>query len=215
MKRRLSAMLAIAALVVLTGCGTTTEEKAQPSTTRTVQKVAAPAITVDSEKTYTEGQQAYQQYDYDKAIALYDKALDEDSNNYKAYSGKGIAMAMRGNSTGNKKDVTLGIAFIQKALSLYPDYVPGFYDLAMACKINGQGDIAIQYFNKVIAAEPDNTWSYYGIATIYGDKGDAAKAIPYLEKAIQLDPQNVKEAARTQSHFDKIRDNADFAALVK
>lgn len=215
MKKYMTACLALMVLTgMLAGCTPDTAEKpaSQPAQTA---KAAPPAIQADSEALSTQGLNAYQQFEYDKAIALYDKAIDADHNNYKAYSGKGIAMAMRGNATGNKADVSSGIAYIQKALSLYPDYVPTFYDLALACKINGQYNVAIQYFQKVIDTEPDNTWSYYGIATIYGDQGQAKEAIAYLKKAIALDPQNVKEAARTQSHFDKIRNNADFQALVQ
>lgn len=214
-KSCLLSLVCIMMLTQLTGCTPTTSQNASQATARQPQKIQAPAIQPDSEALSTQGLQAYQQFEYDKAIALYDKAIDADSNNYKAYSGKGIAMAMRGNETGNKSDISSGIAYIQKALSLYPDYVPTFYDLALACKINGQYEIAIQYFQKVIDAEPDNTWSYYGIATIYGDKGQAKEAVSYLKKAIALDPQPVKEAARTQSHFDKIRNNADFQALIQ
>lgn len=201
--------------VQMTGCTLTSSDSASQPLASQTQKAQPPAIQPDSESLSAEGLKAYQQFEYDQAIAFYDKAIDADHNNYKAYSGKGIAMAMRGNATGNKADVSSGIAYIQKALSLYPDYVPTFYDLALASKINGQYNIAIQYFQKVIDAEPDNTWSYYGIATIYGDQGQAKEAIAYLKKAIALDPQNVKEAARTQSHFDKIRSNADFQALVQ
>ena len=171
----------------MTGCTLTSSDSASQSPASQIQKAQPPAIQPDSESLSAEGLKAYQQFEYDKAIAFYDKAIDADHNNYKAYSGKGIAMAMRGNATGNKADVSSGIAYIQKAL----------------------------YFQKVIDAEPDNTWSYYGIATIYGDQGQAKEAIAYLKKAIALDPQNVKEAARTQSHFDKIRSNADFQALVQ
>lgn len=195
----------IISALLLTACGSNT---ATPPATPTQQQV--PAITAASEQLYADGEKAYEQFDYDTAIGLFDKAIVSDAHNYKALSGKGVALAMRGNSTSNKKDVTDGIACIQQALVLAPDYVPSFYNLALAYKINGQYDESIDWFQKVIAKEPDNTWSYYGIATIYGDQGKTKEALTYLSKAAALDKQNVKDAARTQSHFDKIRHTKEF-----
>ena len=162
------------------------------------------SISAESERFCQEGLAAYGRFEYDAAIAAYDKAIQADGRNYQALSGKGVALAMRGNETGSHQDVADGIASIQKALALQPDYVPAFYDLALAYKIDGQYDKSISYFQKVLAADPNNTWSYYGIATIYGDKGDAKNAVVYLKKAAALDKENVLEAARTQSHFDSI-----------
>ena len=144
-----------------------------------------------------------------------DKALSLDADNYQALSNKGVTLAMRGNATGNKKDVEQGIALIEQALQLAPKDVASLYNMALACKIDGQYDKAITYFKNVIAADPGNTWSYYGIATIYGDLGKADQALPYLKQAIDLGGESVKEAARTQSHFDKIRDNKQFQSVVR
>jgi tetratricopeptide (TPR) repeat protein len=196
---------------LLTGCGVDT---AAPAAAPAQQQQQAPAITAASEQLYADGEKAYEQFDYDKAILLFDKAIAADSHNYKALSGKGVALAMRGNSTNNKKDVTDGITCVQQALTLAPDYVPSFYNLALAYKINGQYDDSIAWFQKVIAKEPDNTWSYYGIATIYGDQGKTTEAVTYLSKAAALDNKNVKDAARTQSHFDKIRHTKEFSHWI-
>ena len=53
-----------------------------------------------------------------------------------------------------------------------------------------------------------------GIATIYGDLGQADQALPYLKQAIDLGGEDVRQAARTQSHFDKIRNNKQFQQIV-
>ncbi|MCI1248305.1 MAG: tetratricopeptide repeat protein [Megasphaera sp.] len=205
--------ITLLAAILLAGCGTDTPKDSSAAPPAQTQQ-QAPAISAASEALYADGEKAYGQFDYDKAISLFDKAIAADKNNYKALSGKGVAMAMRGNSSGNKKDVTGGIALIQEALKLAPDYVPSFYDLALSYKINGQYDESIQWFQKVIAREPDNTWSYYGIATIYGDQGNARDALIYLKEAAALDNTNVKDAARTQSHFDKIRHTKEFTAWI-
>lgn len=219
MKSSLMAVLAAGTcLLFAAGCSSSPQISPAPAETKpaaAAQKAPAPPISAESERLYTQGLAEYEQLRYDAAIAAYDQALAADRSNYKALSGKGVAMAMRGNDTGNKDDVTSGISLIQQALSIYPDYTAGFYDLALACKTNGQGDVAIQYFKKVLAAEPDNTWSYYGIATIYGDRGQAKEAVAYLKKAAALDRENVVKAAQTQSHFDRIRQDPEFQALVQ
>lgn len=211
--RKISLLIMVAAAIVSTGCGSGTPADKTPPAAASTAKV--PTINAESEKLFQEGLHYYEAFDYEKAIASYNKAISVDGNNYKAWSGKGIAMAMRGNSTGSQKDVADGTAFIQKALSINPNYVPSFYDLALAYKIGHHYEDSITWFKKVIAKEPDNTWSYYGIATIYGDKGQAKEAVEYLKKAMALDKENVRDAARSQSHFDKIRNDPGFKELVK
>ncbi len=197
--------LCLMASLFMAGCG----NQQQPAPAQNQQQQQPVQIDAASEALFEKGLSAYQQFQYDQAISLYDQALAKDKANYKALSGKGIALAMRGNDV-NQKDVRQGISLIRQALELAPDYVPSFYDLALALKIDKQYDESITWFQKVIDNEPDNTWSYYGIATIYGDQGNAEKAVLYLKKAAAIDKENVKEAARSQSHFDRIRSTRAF-----
>lgn len=216
MKATYFAVGAAALLTLITaGCGSSSHEaSAVPQQKSQAEEPAAPPISAESDTFCQEGLAAYSRFEYDAAIAAYNKALRADSHNYQALSGKGVALAMRGNASGNTDDVAAGIASIQQALAIWPNYVQAFYDLALAYKINGQYDESLIYFQKVLNADPKNTWSYYGIATIYGDKGDAANAVAYLKKAAALDKEHVLEAARTQSHFDSIRQDPAFQALV-
>lgn len=201
----IAATLCLMASLFMAGCG----NQQQPAPSQNQQQQQPVQIDVASEALFEKGLSAYQKFQYDQAISLYDQALAKDKANYKALSGKGIALAMRGNGV-NQKDVRQGISLIRQALELAPDYVPSFYDLALALKIDKQYDESITWFQKVIDNEPDNTWSYYGIATIYGDQGNAEKAVLYLKKAAAIDKENVKEAARSQSHFDRIRSTRAF-----
>lgn len=197
--------LCLAVGLFIAGCG----NQEQPAPAQNQQQQQQIQIDAASEALFEKGLSFYQQFQYDQAISLYDQALAKDQKNYKALSGKGIALAMRGNGV-NPKEVRQGISLIRQALELKPDYVPSFYDLALALKIDKQYDESITWFQKVIDSEPDNTWSYYGIATIYGDQGNAEKAVLYLKKAAAIDKENVKEAARSQSHFDRIRNTRAF-----
>ena len=201
--------LCLAVGLFIAGCG----NQEQPAPAQNQQQQQQIQIDAASEALFEKGLSFYQQFQYDQAISLYDQALAKDQKNYKALSGKGIALAMRGNGV-NPKEVRQGISLIRQALELKPDYVPSFYDLALALKIDKQHDESITWFQKVIDSEPDNTWSYYGIATIYGDQGNAEKAVLYLKKAAAIDKENVKEAARSQSHFDRIRNTRAFQGFM-
>jgi tetratricopeptide (TPR) repeat protein len=201
-------------LLWISGCGNLPSSTQPPTASISSAASAIPSIDPQSEQLFQKGLTAYEAFNYNEAISFYNKSLSIDKNNYKALSGKGIALAMRGNENNNTQDITSGITLIKNALQKNPNYVAAFYDLALALKINKNYDESICWFQKVIQKEPDNTWSYYGIATIYGDKGQAKEAVTYLKKAISFDSINVKQAARTQSHFDSIRSDPDFKSLV-
>ena len=210
-KATATACVVCLALSVLTGCnplhGTAVSPPNEPET-------SAHPLNAESARLSEDGQKAYEQGDYDKAIALYTSALEKDEANYAALAGRGVALAMRGNGTGIQEDIRAGIGDIEKALYYAPDDTATFYNLALAYKIDGRNDEAIRWFQKVIDSDPSNTWSYYGIATIYGDMGDAEQAVVYLKKALELDSANVRKAAETQTHFDKIRNNPAFRQLL-
>ena len=216
MNKKYAAILLLAAAAVWTsGCSPQPISSQQAKPIQATKAPSAPAIKTDSKAASDEGIKKYQAGDYDKAIEDFDKALALDADNYQALSNKGVTLAMRGNATGSKQDVEQGIALIEQALQLAPKDMASFYNMALAYKIDGQYDKAITYFKNVIAADPGNTWSYYGIATIYGDLGKADQALPYLKQAIDLGGESVKEAARTQSQFDKIRDNKQVQSVVR
>lgn len=195
-------------LLTLTACSGETAPAGQP------QAQQSRSLDAESVRITAEARKAYEQFDYDRAIELYTQALEKDSENYAALSGKGVALAMRGNGNGVKKDVADGITCIEKALQHAPDDPASCYNLALAYKIDGRSDEAVTYFQKVIDADPSNTWSYYGIATIYGDRGDAANTVTWLRRAVELDGENVRNAARTQTHFDSVRRDKAFRELI-
>lgn len=215
MKPYIPILLLVLSCTLLAGCSNHSTPAPAKETVQEQPSVRAlPSISPTSQEWTQKGLAAYQQFDYDAAIAAYDKAIELDKNNYNAFSGKGVALAMRGNAVSSKADAEEGIQLIKKALAIAPDDTASFYNLALACKINGQYDESIEWFQKVIDKDPQNTWSYYGIATIYGDRGDASHAVAYLKKAAAIDRDAVLEAARTQSHFDAIRTDAAFRELT-
>ena len=128
---------------ILSGCGFS-EAPGQPPASSSQMAVAVqnpPSVSLILKNCGSRLSQAYQNWMKEKALQLCNRALAADPRNYKALSTKGIVTAFH--SSPEK-----GIQMIQQALSIYPDYTAGFYDMAMALKLSGQYDESIQWFLK-------------------------------------------------------------------
>ena len=150
--------------------------------------------------------QALSAGDYVKTIAEATASSLDGPNSSEAYSVRGFATALHG-------DTAKGLADTKKAYDLDPNNVANYYNMAMVYKLQGQLNDSKQWFEKVLEKDPSNTWSVYGIATIYADQGDDTKALDWLEKAINIDP-SVKAVAAEQDHFKRFHNNARFKTLV-
>ena len=75
-------------------------------------------------KFFDQGLKLYEQYNYQEALANFDKAIAANPANFKVYTAKGITLCLE----GGYRD---GMALIQKTLDMNPGYVPAFYDMAM------------------------------------------------------------------------------------
>ncbi|EHM42703.1 tetratricopeptide repeat protein [Anaeroglobus geminatus] len=144
-----SACVVCLALSVLTGCnplhGTAVSPPNEPET-------SAHPLNAESARLSEDGQKAYEQGDYDKAITLYTSALEKDEANYAALAGRGVALAMRGNGTGIQEDIRAGIGDIERALYYAPDDTATFYNLALAYKIDGRKEGRSAGFRKLLTA---------------------------------------------------------------
>ena len=172
------------------------------------QEIKVHEIPEVAEALYHKAAQAYGKGHRTEALRLANQAINEDGENYKALSLKGIILAF---------DISPdeGIPFIEKALSISPSYVQADYDMAVAQKLGRHYDESIVYFQKVLKADPQNTWSYYGIATNFADKRDREEALDYLEKAVILGGQDVVSAASVQDHFAFLREDAEFRRILQ
>ena len=191
-------------LLSLLGCGTDikTQQDTKPTTTSNEQ-----AKTIQGQDEHvTAAKQALSAGDYNKAIEEASATIKVNANNAEAYSIRGFATALNG-------DTAKGLLDTKKAYDLDPNNVANYYNMAMVYKLQGQLNESKQWFEKVLEKDPSNTWSVYGIATIYADQGDDTKALDWLERAIKIDP-SVKAVAAEQDHFERFHNNARFKTLV-
>jgi tetratricopeptide (TPR) repeat protein len=158
------------------------------------------------EDKYNEGYEAFNNNKYSEAVKIEDEVIDKNADYYKAYSVKGIAQCY-----SHKYEE--GMANIDKALSIKPDYGYGRFNKALAYELYGYYDEALSWYNKALEVEK-YVWSYYGIASIYGRRGDVENTVKYLRTAMDMD-SDVKAVAKHEKDFDNVRGNKEFDELVK
>ena len=191
-------------LFALLGCSTDTKSQQDTKPTTTANEQAK--TTQGQDEHVTVGKKALSSGNYNKAIEESTIAINVNANNAEAYSIRGFATALNG-------DTAKGLIDTKKAYDLDPNNVANYYNMAMVYKLQGQLNESKQWFEKVLEKDPSNTWSVYGIATIYADQGDDTKALDWLERAIKIDP-SVKSVAAEQEHFERFHNNERFNHLV-
>lgn len=166
------------------------------------------------EEKYNRAFQLYSKEErYTEAIRLMDELITEDETFYKAYNLKGIALCYLGAAKGDGGNFEDGIASINKALQIKPDYGYAAFSLAEAYGLYAHYDKAIEWYNKAVTIEPGYAWSYYGLAKIYSRKNDIINALNYLNKAIELD-NSIKSNSATESAFNSIKNSDRFKSLI-
>lgn len=163
----------------------------------------------ESDPLYAQAYAYYAAKQYDNAIAVCDKALAANASCYWAYNVKGASIYYaNGNSVADSC-----LALIDKAIAIAPDYSYAYFNKALIYKGLKQNDESIALFEKVISLKPDDSWSYYGISTIYADENDVDNSLEYLKKAIALN-DDCRTEAKTEYHYDRMRSDPRFVALV-
>lgn len=160
------------------------------------------------ESRYDEAYKAFHNSEYEKAIKLCDDIIKEDDSFYSAHSVKGIAICYK-----YRNQFKEGMAEIDRALELKPDFAYGRFNKALAYELFGHYEDALTWYDKALELE-DYVWSYYGKASIYGRKGDVENTVKFLKKAIELDA-SVKSVAAKENDFANVREALEFKELLK
>ena len=196
-------------LLVLSGCGQGSDVNSNVNSHESADSVGRTNHSAN--KTINNDLENAKQFlsngDYDKAIGAASSVITSNPNSAEAYSIRGFATALNGNTEQ-------GLIDTKHAYELDPNNVANYYNMAMVYKLAGQLEESKQWFEKVLNEDPNNTWSIYGIATIYADQGNDAKALEWLAAAIKID-SSVKAVAAEQDHFERFHGNLTFESLVR
>ena len=177
-----------------------------------------------AEAYFQEGNEAYQRGDLEKAIQLYDNAIEINPDYVYAYNNRGIAKFRLGDRDG-------AIADYSKAIKIKPYYANIYGRRGFAKFSLGDYKGAIADYNKVIKYNPDYANIYYmrGMAKYKLDNHEGAiadfnKAIKiksddpsvYYNRGIAYKELNNREAARNDFLQAKVlAKNIKDAAIAK
>ncbi len=158
------------------------------------------------EQKYDESFKAFGEKRYDDTITLANIVIEEDTNFYKAYNIKGIALCYKNNFDEGMKN-------IDKALQLKSDFGYARFNKALAYELHGDYDESLNWYDKNLQVE-NYIWSYYGKASIYGRRGDIENTVKYLKIAIDMS-SDIKKIAAEEEDFNPVRDSKEFEELIK
>ncbi len=170
-------------------------------------KTVADEVQQQALSFYNQGLKLYYQRDFPNALTLFNKALTLDSNCYQALNGKGATYAFQGRYAE-------GLALINQALRINPDFEYGYFNLGLANELARNWNAAISAYQTAIKLDAHDAWAYYGIASIYGRQGNVTQTVAYLKQAIVIEP-DAKETAKTEHDFNPVRNSSEFQALIQ
>lgn len=93
----------------------------------------------------------------------------------------------------------------QKAVQLFPPYVPAYIALGSAYLAQNQPGLAILQYQKALTYDPNSNEAYVGLGQGFQKQGRCPQAIPYFQKSLQLNPNT----------GDALRGLSDCGALAK
>jgi len=82
------------------------------------------------------------------------------------------------------------LTFLQRVVSLFPEYSLAQNNLGVLLNSLGENDKALTAFKKALDAEPDNPATLYNMAGALSLSGDLTAAAEYYRKSLDLDPGN-------------------------
>jgi serine/threonine protein kinase/tetratricopeptide (TPR) repeat protein len=126
----------------------------------------------------------------DRAIALFERAVQLDPNYASAWGALGGAYVLKGGFAGMPELVEKAIEPLQRALSLKPSLVQAHVWLGSALSGLGKLDEGLALLRKAVAIEPDNADAHQTLARAYWlTRGMVPEGIAELRTALALNPE--------------------------
>jgi len=80
----------------------------------------------------------------------------------------------------------------RRALSSSPDDASARYNLAVAYKLSGMEDLALQEFSRVAELHPDFADAHYEMGLLHAKSGRTQEAVAALARTLESDPDHTR-----------------------
>ncbi|MDX2232689.1 MAG: tetratricopeptide repeat protein [Leptolyngbyaceae cyanobacterium bins.349] len=144
----------------------------------------------------------------DDAIACYDKALQLEPDNPKAWFSRGAVLV-------KLQQLEPALAAYDRALALKPDLAEAWFGRGTVLAKQQNLDAAIAAYTHATDVKPDFFPAWFGKARCYALQNELDLALASLQPAMQLNPERTKEALKTDTAFEPLRAQEPFQALLK
>jgi tetratricopeptide (TPR) repeat protein len=152
---------------------------------------------LNSEDYFKRATKFYFEGKHELAIKAYEKAMESEPNNVKAWFDKGIALGKLG-----RHDEALNA--IEKAIELKPDYIEAWFSKGVALGQLGRHDEEFKAYEKAIELKPDHVNAWYNKGVRLTEHGRHDEALKVYEKAIELKPDYVNAWYNKGVSLDKL-----------
>ena len=141
--------------------------------------IVRPAVADDLQEYFNQGQQAYQQGDYEKAAQLYEKVVELDPNYAPAYNALGLTY--KGLNAG-LEDITW---LFKVATEIDPNYIEAYENQCKMYHQAGQYDEAEKNCLKILSINPNYGSTQLILGWIYLGKSQPNHAVRYFEAVLK------------------------------
>ncbi|MBL0145675.1 MAG: tetratricopeptide repeat protein [Chitinophagaceae bacterium] len=134
-------------------------------------------------------------WESEQAIALFEKALQQNPDDADLKIGLGSCYIFGKGKFGGPAETMQGIQKVLEVVRKDSANMKAQLVLGVGGFFSGQYDKAIERLNKVVTAQPNNVEALATLADIYAAKGNKQEAIKWYQKSKQLitDPHYAEE----------------------
>jgi tetratricopeptide (TPR) repeat protein len=178
----------------------------------------------------TAGSLAYEEGEYERAVALYQDAVKKNPDDAEAWSNLGQVLVRLGRTADAIPNFERAISILpgrwayhfnlaraygllnrwdeavasyREAERLYPNDYAVSFNLGLALRKTGDHAGAIEEFKKAIALDPQDPTFHLSLATSYEAIGREAEAVEAYRRTLELAPE-APEAPRIRAHIERL-----------